>query len=1327
MSRMKSVHAITYFYQLILGLVIQINSMADKIAECETSTHLTRILTSKESVFEHIYKFEMASLDEMQNSYIKHEAKKDFAKGEYSFKNYLFHYEDSFIDIFAGYMAALKKDALVDLQEFSRMVHRKISPKFIGVSHEIYDTDETSKEADIGYYFVENSIVSQEVEGSQTARETTKRERKKLSKIEIPSKECKIESVCLTIEMQPFIKEAIMYFRRTSNYMALWLQSLKMFLTMYDRSLFMSYNPEEVINFEREIDLGLSRLQQTIMKLLKFKHFKYYEDDAHHLLNDIQPLFDELGNIKSIFKVLPTRKFSKLTEKDFKFLFSKELTPTEKAFFSPIDIIIFKRSIVVQPPKYNFVQRAEFEYSNPETIDSLSSILGSQSQQRSNEKLEKSVSAINSYLELYNREMLVHLRKLKSVEISEINKISTASAMERQTVEQVLSNLSSLNFDSKKGKYPFGQYIGLETKRSQPSLGKKAEIDREMRSYYYDDYSIEEVQETNLFIYFTQSNKMLNTVSIKLLLSSLDLESNETALLLKKSLPFYTLNNLRLAELENILFNPKKVNQPDDLEKEVPVNEEEKSEPELSKKSKNSQSQRKVEQETSLFGLKGEGKFNFKSISPKFEYRKLRRYLYIVKRIELKNRSNSRGVFVFVEEVKKKMSQILDDAKLAKPDTVFNTYLNCLFENEQRAFILALMDSMAQSRWLECFYDLIDINLEKIRKDKELFFLSRSLLINLIFPKSTSFKIFFDLFSTTEYLKRDLQFAPDKYPYPKAKDKVLKQLHSKQLYSIIRRNNLLNLFECSMINQGDSSTSIRVEDGCYRPGSLQSFNDFSFWESDYRWDSLYTQLLAFKSPQRTFISKKAFQILLATSRNISLPKESILPHNIWIFKILDAHRLLDLNLKNMLLLESLNGKIINDLFCGLDRESSSVVINTPRSNGEVDRVVRRHYTPSLLPFLRNSMFTKEENLEFYRLVLRLYSTELHLTSYMSQEDFIGPRYPDLTATLPQGTVIVTDVENKLRKNIKIERVWNPDVIVTKKLHSRPMTPSAQRLGHSQKVSMFEDSEDSSPKVPYNKDRYNDLKVELLKQITESLRHSFFVTDVAQAFNLSYLLLREFVGEATRDQTANLQLFRKNLILKNERCKERDGVLLAVQREVMTSVVVNSYVLETKTCGDQVVIRKNDLNKLAINWNDKFIRVIEEELKKREVIYLIKIDDIQLEINSSTLNQELIDFYFQYLSKIMGKLVGSRLVLRNSSFISEQDSLARFISFVNQDCELAFDKIASLLDKQTREKIEDKHRENQVSLKNSETVMRNLKDKLIMKARKIKEDTLQQMK
>jgi hypothetical protein len=116
--------------------------------------------------------------------------------------------------------------------------------------------------------------------------------------------------------------------------MALWLQTLKMFLTMYDRSLFLSYNPDEVINFERETDLGLGNLQQTIMKLTKFKHVRNIDDDIHFNMHESTPLFDELGSIKSIFKVLPARKFLKLGLKDVEFLFVKDLAKEELGFFS---------------------------------------------------------------------------------------------------------------------------------------------------------------------------------------------------------------------------------------------------------------------------------------------------------------------------------------------------------------------------------------------------------------------------------------------------------------------------------------------------------------------------------------------------------------------------------------------------------------------------------------------------------------------------------------------------------------------------------------------------------------------------------------------------------------------------------------------------------------------------------------------------------------------------------------------------------------------------------------------------------------------------------
>ena len=76
-----------------------------------------------------------------------------------------------------------------------------------------------------------------------------------------------------------------------------------------------------------------------------------------------------------MLKVLPARKFFKLTEKDLKYLFTKELTKVEKAFFPPIDLIVFKRTQLIQPPAYGFTQRHEFEYSQPEVVDEVSKVL----------------------------------------------------------------------------------------------------------------------------------------------------------------------------------------------------------------------------------------------------------------------------------------------------------------------------------------------------------------------------------------------------------------------------------------------------------------------------------------------------------------------------------------------------------------------------------------------------------------------------------------------------------------------------------------------------------------------------------------------------------------------------------------------------------------------------------------------------------------------------------------------------------------------------------------------------------------------------------------
>jgi hypothetical protein len=1326
MSRIKSIHDLTHFYYLILSMTAQLNSFNDRVAEAETFSSLSKICTTKESVFEHLYKFEMVTVNDGKNTFSRGEAKRDFNRGEISFKHFLYNYDDAYLAIAHGHMSQVKADVFVDVCSISRQVRAEIGDRYIGKGHEIYDTEEDNMEANIGFYFNENSLVSQEVEGSMTMRTGGKKESKKVSKIEIPSKETKQTSVMLTIHEHPFIKNALHYFRRHGNYLSLWLQSVKMIQTMYDKTQFMGYNPDEVISYQREPILGLSRLQATVMKLLDFKYNRFGDEEG--FFNESTRLFDELGSIKSILKVLPLREFKALVVKDQNYLMSKAFSDNELKFFKSLELVVFKKKAQIRTPDYPFVPRTDYEFASPDQVIENSKVLGPQEQETKAKEVSHAYLESINYLDSYIKEILLHIRKLNNVQINEINKFTISATMEKQTTEKLLNNLNVLNFDLKKKKYDFRNFVGFVAKTTKSKGAQRKELDREGRALHYDDFSIDEIQETNMFIYFSQSNKLLSTVSLKLLVACLDLDATESALLLKKSLPFYTLNNLRLAELDGILFHSKIDHNANKQNEQAGQTENDYMGTHLNTKISNSSKPTDSQPaERSLFGMKREGGFNSMARPPKFEYRKLRRYLYVLKRIELKNRSNSRGVFTFVDEIKKKMTQILDDAKLTKPDTVFNTYLNCVFENEQRSFVLALMDTIAQSRWLDNFYDLIDINLEKIRKDKELFFLTRSFIINLMFPKSSSFKIFFDIFSNTEYLRKDLLLSPEGYPYAKPKEKLLTQIYSRGLYSVIRKNNFLNLFENSIISQEEDSCEYKMETRIGRYGYLESFNSFAFSDFDHRWNNMFTQMLAFKSPQRTFISKKTYQISLAAHRNFGMPEQSILPHNLWILKILDAHRLLDLNLKNMMMFEAMNSKITNDLYCRNDKESSSVIYEDRIVNGIVSRVTRRKYTPTLLPFVRNSMFQKDENSDFARMVLRLFSLELHMTSSMEGQELLSVRYPDLLQSDQQGEYLErSEIELKIKNSIKINTVWSRDPLLTSKYNSRPPTPTKTNFSYYEEQDQFINKQERRSR-PYNKDDYHDHKLGILKAITESLRQSFFLDNMDQAFNLNYLLMREFIAQAAKDQTVAMQINRLDILNKTEKCKARDSTVLALHRSMMTSIVVNSYLIETPSCGDNIVIRKSDLSKVAVNWHEAFSDTITDELRKREILYLIKVDDINLEIDNNTQTGEMIDFYFSYITAILRRVTGSRLVMRNTAFAYELDSLSRYIRFAKVDGVLAYDKVACKSDQTSRSMIRAKHAANSDAQHRLDDAVRSMKADLKAAAREEREDTVRRMK
>ena len=686
----------------------------------------------------------------------------------------------------------------------------------------------------------------------------------------------------------------------------------------------------------------------------------------------------------------------------------------------------------------------------------------------------------------------------------------------------------------------------------------------------------------------------------------------------------------------------------------------------------------------------------------KFEYRKLRQYLYIVKRIELKNRSASRSIFTFVDELKDRMNSILEDAKLSKPDLVFNTYLNCLYENEQRTFVLGLIDSINQLRWVENFNDLIDINLEKIRSDKEFLFQTRSVLMNLLFKKTTTFQVFFDLF-TNKQVVTPLDCLMETYPYKRPSSELQHSLGKQPARKVVKKNNFLNLFDKTLLG-----TSRELKHFGYRSQN-RSFGDFTKQSFDFEWSHLFTHLLSLRTPQRTYLSRKIFDIKLYTERNVSMPKESIMPHNLWIYKCLDAHRLLDLNLKNMLLIEALNLKIVNDLYC--DRGSddrASVQVDEKQMNGVRVPAIRRQIKPSLLPFVTNTMFSREPNYEFSRMMLRLMSTELRMTSFVLDKDLRTDRFPDLNfdPMHPENSNTHQVLDEILRKHINVDAVWADDPLdmsVPVLSHYGSLDQRAKALGFL--TSNFRVSaDDSAVDAEFGSERmttdvytlgntksympglYNDHKVEILKCMVESFRNSFFLPEVPQAFTMCYLLMREFMGSATNEEVSQSILSKEAYFFKSQDCQSRDKLVVSLQKDLLYKVVKKSFILETSLYGDQVAIKKTTLHELIHGWNNQVGLRLESELRRRELHYLDKIDSNSRLTEQYQLEKDLVDFYFKHTMKQFNNVVNSRLAFRNSSFICELDSLQRFSQNIKYDMHLMFDKISDKLVKKSRDEI-----------------------------------------
>jgi hypothetical protein len=1348
-SRLKSMKDLLDHFCMYLTLTVQLNTLNDRLCESETFMHLSRILTTKESVFDHVYKFQLGKKSETPK-YVLNELKQEFMRGEFSFKYFLWSYDMPYYDLISQYLMLSKKSCYFDPLKHAKEIVSKTTEMFGPVKSVHRDNEDTYTEGDIGLYFLENSLSKQETENSKVKGPTERKVPRRVSKVEIPSKDTKLQTVGITINSHPFIKQLLPLFRRHINYITLWLQNSRMVQTMNERTQFMSYNPTEVISYQREVDFGLSRLQQTIMKMLKFRGTSKHGEDDYEMVNDISSLFDEYGALKSIFRVLPIKLFKELIKRDHAYLYEKDLSPNEAKFYKEIEFIIFKQNSVLPAPKAGTKVKVDFEHANPTELKENTEILSKRSKKP--DLTEKQAFRINDYAENYLRDIHAHLRKVKSEQINMINMVVNTNTNERITTGKVLGGMHKLNFSMNRETFGFGMHVGFEQNHSRikGSSNKKFKFDRAARAAYYDEFFLEEIQETDLFVYFTQNSKLLTVLSLKLLIASLDLDENETVLLQKRILPFYTLNNLRLHELEDLLFHsshaepqPEEEAQPkskqvrfEDSNERITdgqgpaVKGEVDASQNIVEPNISSVSLNQTQQDKSAVGASDPDITNFEapinlmeikappqvSRGPKFAYRRLRNYLYAIKRIELKNRSNSRVIFDFIESVKTKMNDVLEDTKLTKPHTLFNTYLNCIFENEQRIFILSLLDTLSQLRWLENFNDLVDIHLDKIRKDNSLFFNVRSTLINLLFPKNSTFKVFYDLF-TNKHLGEELTLPSQDYPFSSSSAPIAQQLTKvKALRNIVRKNNVLNLFESSFLSQ--------TKYGTWADG-LPSFNEFSYEENDSRWDQLFTQILSFKAPERTFISKKIFQIRLALDKGISMPSESIAPQNLWIYKILDSHRTLDLNVKNLLLLETLNSKIVNDLFCDRAKERSSVMVEESHLNDITFKKEHRQIIPSLLPFVSNSMFQRGEFYDFNRIVLRLWSTELHFTGSMYDVDQSLARFPDINFQSSYAAPIGnSEIELKLKKNIIVDSVWANNVVVP---HPETLLEMKKAPSPYEIVDENPNKTLKIPKKPYSKDLYNKHKNSILRSMIEQLRESFFVSDLDSAYNYNYLILRELITQIVNEETARLRFIRVSLRQKNERTRQRDKLTVSLCRQALNTILASSYVLETTAGYDFIAIRKIDLNNVILSWNEQFIDTVQEELRKREMLYLIKLDDAHLEIESNVQNKEMIDFYFSHLMDVFKRVVSSKLVMRNMNFITELDTLARYCSFINRDSEMTLHKIISKINDHIDTYLENKNQENLQLAQSEKEAVEGIKEALRKSINFEREETMKKMK
>lgn len=127
------------------------------------------------------------------------------------------------------------------------------------------------------------------------------------------------------------------------------------------------------------------------------------------------------------------------------------------------------------------------------------------------------------------------------------------------------------------------------------------------------------------------------------------------------------------------------------------------------------------------------------------------------------------------------------------------------------------------------------------------------------------------------------------------------------------------------------------------------------------------------------------------------------------------------------------------------------------------------------------------------------------------------------------------------------------------------------------------------------------------------------------------------------------------------------------------------------------------------------------------MYLVKTDDTAVETDANTLNKELIDFYFSNIMADVRKIVGSKLAMRNPSFITELDTLARYSTFINTDSELMFEKIEAELEFRQRKRLAEKRAEIAALRATYEESVRTMKADIVSMIDQKKKKAVQKMK